>query len=108
RIRCLQLKLSVDALDLIYDAAEALLVYFQTKAAIRFQQHALSSAQALADRPVHRLAEITAFRMLQMGFPAEQRDAQITDQKTAQHSDMFLFTDMGQDQTLPGGSQYIL
>ena len=92
--------------------SDHVLRHFQTEAVPRFKQTAIALLlrfhQALAHRTVGGLAEIAAFRVLQMRTARQQRDSHIGDRRAGEHAQMLAFLEMLHDEALPVAVEHVL
>ena len=100
------------ALDVGHRMSDHVLRHFQTEAVPRFKQTAIALLlrfhQALAYRAVGGLAEIAAFRVLQMRTARQQRDSHIGDRRAGEHAQMLAFLEMLHDEALPVAVEHVL
>ena len=97
----------VHLLQVRHGAAHVLLRKFQHKVIGGLQEDGLCHHEALADRPVGRLAEVAALGVLGMGPAADDTDLHIGDLCPGQDAAVAPLLQVGQDQALPVERQVV-
>ena len=95
-------------MDICHPTSHHIRRHFQTKFIIRFQKYTFRFSQPLTDCTIRGLSEISPLCMFQMSTTCHQRDFHICNRRTDKYSPVFLFFQMGQNQSLPVFIQCIL
>ena len=98
---CVQSELRRHAVEVGEGPSGAGLGHLQREFIPGLQQDATGIHETVPDRPVGGLAEIAAFRVLEMGFPVCHRDLHVGDGGSGEHAQVLLLLQVGEDQPLP-------
>ena len=102
-----RLERAVHSLNVGHGASDALVRQLQPEDVIRLEQQAFRAHQAVADGAVGRLAEVTAFRVLDVCAACKDGYLHIRDGCTGQHAQERFFRQMREDQSLPVQVEHI-
>ena len=102
-----RLERAVHSLNVGHGASDALFRQLQPEDVIRLEQQALGAHQAVADGAVGRLAEVTAFRVLDVCASCKNGYLHIRDGCAGQHAQVRFFRQMREDQSLPVQVEHI-
>ena len=101
-------KSSAHPLDIGHSPANRILRHLQGIFINRLQKDTFCLSQSLAHRPVGGLAEISPFRMFQVGPSGDQSDLHVCNFRPRKDTQVMFLLQMGKDQSLPVSVQNIL
>ena len=104
---CVQSELRRHAVEVGEGPSCAGLGHLQRELVPGLQKDRTGVHETVPDRPVGCLAEIAAFRVLEMGLPVGHRDLHVGDRRSGEHSQVLLLLQMSEDQPLPVGGKTV-